>query len=306
MPGQRLPRAAPRSRRSCSPTARCKYGPGPSPRGRVVGAVLRPQPYAVGSRVGHAVRTESPGGGGLVPGAPRRRWSDPGGLHGAAERHAIAMLEAALGGPVEVNATTEWDIQGAVLHAFRGRIIDEACLGLWNRDADQSARSVISRPQRAIVLVVLAIVVGGLIFATRTTLIVLSSIVGFGFLASVMFKFVVCLVGARLEHVDSVSDADVAALDPATAARLHRARTRLQGGQHRGRPRREPVRARLPAGQAADHPAARRGRPRDHRGCQGLPPAGDDHASRRAGRPAHRRNRRPATSACSSPAASTS
>ena len=121
-------------------------------------------------------------------------------------------LETVLGAPVELHATTEWDVQGAVLDAFQIEILDEACLGLWRRSTDRSARLVVTRVQRVLVLVTTAVLLLGLVFSTRQTLVVVSSIVGFGFLLSVTFKFVVCLVGARLEHEDTISDADVAAL----------------------------------------------------------------------------------------------
>jgi glycosyltransferase XagB len=124
-----------------------------------------------------------------------------------------AEIEDAIGAPVALHATTEWDVQGAVLHAFRSRILDDACLGLWKRDPDRSARVVVTPIQRAVVIAVALIFVAGLVFATRTTLIITSTVVGFGFLLSVLFKFLVCLIGAQLERVDTISDDDVAALD---------------------------------------------------------------------------------------------
>ena len=124
-------------------------------------------------------------------------------------------LEAVLGAPVELRATTEWDVQGAVLHAFRSEILDDASLGLWRRSAERSARVVVTPVQRTVVIALTIVVLVGLVAFTRPTLIVISTIVGFGFLASVSFKFVVCLVGARLEREDSISDEDVAALKDA-------------------------------------------------------------------------------------------
>ncbi|MET0663535.1 MAG: glycosyltransferase, partial [Ilumatobacteraceae bacterium] len=126
------------------------------------------------------------------------------------ERHV--EIEAAIGAPVVLHATTEWDVQGAVLNAFRNRILDDACLGLWKRDPDRSARVVVTPIQRAVVIGIALVFVAGLVFATRTTLVVSSTVIGFGFLLSVLFKFVVCLVGAQLERVDTISDDDVAAL----------------------------------------------------------------------------------------------
>lgn len=55
----------------------------------------------------------------------------------------------------------------------------------------------------------------GLGLAPRTTLITLLAIVSLAFLVSVVFKFVVCMVGVRQENHVQVTDEEVAALDPA-------------------------------------------------------------------------------------------
>ncbi|MEU7811582.1 glycosyltransferase family 2 protein [Pseudonocardia sp. NPDC049154] len=55
----------------------------------------------------------------------------------------------------------------------------------------------------------------GLVLAPRTTLITLLAIVSLAFLVSVVFKFVVCMVGVRQENHVQVTDEEVAALDPA-------------------------------------------------------------------------------------------
>lgn len=128
-----------------------------------------------------------------------------------AERKRI--LEAVLEEPVVLRATTGWDIAGAVLEAFQAEILDEACLGLWRRSADRSARVVLNATQRILLTVASLLVVVALVIATRGTFIVVSTLVGLGFLVSVAFKFYVCFVGARLERDDAITPADVAALD---------------------------------------------------------------------------------------------
>ncbi|WP_051062979.1 glycosyltransferase [Ilumatobacter nonamiensis] len=127
-----------------------------------------------------------------------------------AERRRV--LEAVLERPVELHATTEWDVEGAVLHAFEEEILDDACLGLWRHASDQSARTVLNSSQRILFVVGLILGLVAVIAFTRDTFIVVSSLVGVGFLVSVAFKFWVCFVGARLEREDAISAEDVAAL----------------------------------------------------------------------------------------------
>lgn len=122
-------------------------------------------------------------------------------------------IESQVGAPVELVATTAWDVQDAVLRAFRNEILDEASLGLWRRHPDRSARIVVTRAQRLVVVLLLVVLVAGLVVYTAGTMEVIVAVVSFGFLVSVAFKFVVCLVGAGQERVDEISDADVAALD---------------------------------------------------------------------------------------------
>jgi cellulose synthase/poly-beta-1,6-N-acetylglucosamine synthase-like glycosyltransferase len=124
-------------------------------------------------------------------------------------------LERTIGAPVELHATTEWDVQNGVLQAFRTHILDEASLGLWNRDADRSARVVLTAPQTVGFLALLIVTVASAVLWPTVTLSVIVTLVSFGFLVSVLFKFVVCFVGARLEQIDPISRDDIAGLEPA-------------------------------------------------------------------------------------------
>ena len=127
---------------------------------------------------------------------PERRW----------------LMETTLGGPVELAATTDWDIVQGVNRGYYPVVQDEAALGLWRRAEHQSARKVLTRQQQAIGGVLLGAVGVALVLAFRETIVVASAVASLTFLACVLFKFVVSMSGARHENDHGVSDQDVAAL----------------------------------------------------------------------------------------------
>jgi glycosyltransferase XagB len=128
------------------------------------------------------------------------------------ERHRAEHIAVALGRPVRMVATTDWDIRRAVSQYFADFILDEATLGLWRRDEEHSARRVLSRVQAVVATAVLVVIAEAFFLAPVRSAVVLSAVVGVGFLVSVFFKFVVCMVGARYEYTESVTRADIAAL----------------------------------------------------------------------------------------------
>ena len=105
-------------------------------------------------------------------------------------------IEDRLGSPVELVVTTDWDILQSLHTAYRETVVEQATLGLWRRDHVQSARQVLLTGQR--VLLGLAARRAGRparagapaddhrCSARRLSL---------AFLAAVLFKFVVCMVG---------------------------------------------------------------------------------------------------------------
>ncbi|MGH9099395.1 MAG: glycosyltransferase, partial [Acidimicrobiales bacterium] len=124
-------------------------------------------------------------------------------------------IEQVLGAPVNVVATTEWDLDYALRLLCRPQLLDEACHGLWRRDAPHSARAVLTRAQLFLgVLFVLGLACA-LALALPETLAACAAVLAVGFLVCVLFKFVVCLVGAYHENVVEVSDEDVCALSDA-------------------------------------------------------------------------------------------
>ncbi len=124
----------------------------------------------------------------------------------------LGALERRLGAPVSIVATTEWDVDYALRTLFRPQLLDEASHGLWRRNAAHSARVVLTAPQRATLLAVVLALVGAFVLSAREALVVCCALVAVAFLVSVLFKFVVCLVGAYHENVLEVDDVDVDAL----------------------------------------------------------------------------------------------
>ncbi|MGH9045261.1 MAG: glycosyltransferase [Acidimicrobiales bacterium] len=122
-------------------------------------------------------------------------------------------ITSTLGQPVHLAATTDWDIRRAVSQLFSDTILDEATLGLWRRDEEHSARRVLSGAQVVIGVILVVVVAEAFLLAPVGSMVILSAVIGVGFLVFVLFKFVVCMVGSRYEYAESVSAAEVAALN---------------------------------------------------------------------------------------------
>jgi cellulose synthase/poly-beta-1,6-N-acetylglucosamine synthase-like glycosyltransferase len=128
------------------------------------------------------------------------------------ERGRAQAIAAVLGLPVRLVATTDWDIRRAIGQCFADAILDEATLGLWRRDEDHSARRVLSSVQAVVAIAVVLVTAEAFLIAPIGSTVILSAVIGVGFLVSVLFKFIVCMVGSRYEYAESVSKDDIAAL----------------------------------------------------------------------------------------------
>jgi cellulose synthase/poly-beta-1,6-N-acetylglucosamine synthase-like glycosyltransferase len=113
---------------------------------------------------------------------------------------------------VEPVVTTDWDIDHAVRRVFRDTLLDRATMQLYYRNPSESARTVLTGWQRVALAIAVLAVVTGLVLATIPTLVILVAIVNLGFLANVLFRFVVSMEGAQFEQLQSISDEEVAAL----------------------------------------------------------------------------------------------
>ena len=108
--------------------------------------------------------------------------------------------------------TTEWDVDYAIRSVFRSELLDHAVRGLYRRNPNESAYTVMTPPQFALLGAVLLLGLVGLYFAPREVLTFLNLLVNVGFLLSILFKFAVALAGARHEWQVPVTDEEVKAL----------------------------------------------------------------------------------------------
>jgi len=124
----------------------------------------------------------------------------------------VESIQRAVGGPVTINITTDWDIRRALSSVLREEILDQASLGLWQRSAIQSARTSLYLRQRIAIIVSLVAIAACGWFWPYGTLQAASVTVATLFLIGVVFKFVVCMAGARRERFQAVTDEEVAQL----------------------------------------------------------------------------------------------
>ncbi len=114
---------------------------------------------------------------------------------------------------VDLYVTSEWDIDYAIRQCFRDQILDRAVHGLYYRNPQECAFTVLTFWQYLVLALLILAVMLGLYFATRPTLIGLNFLVNLAFLGSILFKFVVALGGAKSEQVQPISPAEVASLN---------------------------------------------------------------------------------------------
>jgi cellulose synthase/poly-beta-1,6-N-acetylglucosamine synthase-like glycosyltransferase len=146
---------------------------------------------------------------------PLRRLDNGGVLVASCERPTAERrwaMETTIGAPIELAATTDWDILQGVRRGYYPTVQDQAALGLWRRAEHQSGRKVLTRQQQAIGGIAIGVVLVALVFAFHQTVVVASAAASLAFLACVLFKFVVAMSGARHENDHGVTDAEVAAL----------------------------------------------------------------------------------------------
>ncbi|MFJ2617919.1 glycosyltransferase [Glutamicibacter sp. NPDC087344] len=93
-----------------------------------------------------------------------------------------------LGTPVQVVATTDWDIQQALQASFRREMLYDAADKLSVEDPAQSAKVALTPWQMIVPLILAAVCVAGLIINLRLTLIVVLCVANISFATSILFK----------------------------------------------------------------------------------------------------------------------
>lgn len=123
-----------------------------------------------------------------------------------------ARIRAAVGESVRVVEAPQSEIVGAVLRRFGPEFRDQAADGLYLADPVRSARAVLSRSQKIMGAITLAIVVAATAIWPLPTIITLIALASAIFLASTVFKFAVAIRGSRYDLVDHVRPDEIAAL----------------------------------------------------------------------------------------------
>lgn len=124
----------------------------------------------------------------------------------------VSHIAEVLGRPIQVAATSEWDIRRGVSRCFADHLVEEATFGLWQRNRDHSAFQVLNSTQRAAAVTLLSALGVGLALAPIGTAVALSIAAGVGFMISVLFKFVTCMVGSRYEFTEPVTAEEIRTL----------------------------------------------------------------------------------------------
>ncbi len=126
----------------------------------------------------------------------------------------IAQIKNILGDvDIRFLVTSDWDIDRAVLTNFREVILDTATYGLYYRDPDESAYTVLTPIQFFSAIIAILILITVFFFWPIPTLTFLNLIINIGFLGSIVFKFIVALAGAKYETAEPVTKEEVDALD---------------------------------------------------------------------------------------------
>ncbi|NPA26973.1 MAG: glycosyltransferase [Chloroflexi bacterium] len=113
---------------------------------------------------------------------------------------------------VQFYVTTDWDIEQVIRDVFREEVIHSTVLGLYYRRPHESAYTVLTRGQFAVLALGLLSLILALWWAPYPTLLLLNACINIGFLAGIAFKFVVSLVGATAEQWEPITQEDLAAL----------------------------------------------------------------------------------------------
>ncbi|GAB3044583.1 glycosyltransferase [Parafrigoribacterium mesophilum] len=124
-----------------------------------------------------------------------------------------AYIAAVVHAPVTFAVATSWDIRHAVLRIYNLAIAEQAANELWDHTPQLSAKMVLSRGQKAGTLLALLAAAALAVVWPLLVVLCLVTLLSFGFLAGISFRFIVALRGAKVDIVERVSDREVAELD---------------------------------------------------------------------------------------------
>lgn len=111
---------------------------------------------------------------------------------------------------IVLNVTTDWDISQAVTRYCRSRLLFNAAEELAATAPDKSAKPGLALWQKILSIVLIVGLIGGMIWASATTVIILLVLANIFFLLAVLFRTFVAIVGAVQRHDDAVAAAAIA------------------------------------------------------------------------------------------------
>lgn len=123
-----------------------------------------------------------------------------------------AALTEEFGEPVVLRSVPEAVVRARIVDELHVEVADLAAHGLATRNPTMSARTVLSRGQRNGGIVALLVLAACVVLWPMPTVATVTAALSLCFLAGIVFKFWVSLVGARFDLTEQVSAEDVAAL----------------------------------------------------------------------------------------------
>ena len=126
----------------------------------------------------------------------------------------VDAIKAELGPEVAVRfvMTSWWDVDQAVRTLHRDRLVHTAVRGLYERSPEESAYTVVTPRQFAVLAVLACATCATIALWPVGTLLGLNAVVNVAFTASIAFKLAVALAGARRERHEPVTGEEAAAI----------------------------------------------------------------------------------------------
>jgi hypothetical protein len=114
--------------------------------------------------------------------------------------------------PLTYRVTTDWDIDQVIRQTFRQELLDGATYGLFFRSPEESAYTVFTRRQFAVLGGLLLAGLAALYVAPLPVLLLANLAVSLVFVGTILFKLGVSYAGAAPERWETISADDVASL----------------------------------------------------------------------------------------------
>jgi cellulose synthase/poly-beta-1,6-N-acetylglucosamine synthase-like glycosyltransferase len=113
---------------------------------------------------------------------------------------------------ISYHAATIWDMRQRLLEIYADRIAYDAVESLYEKNPSQSAKIVFNKAQKVTGLVSAVVLLGLLIASPFWFVAVAMVVMGFAFLGSIIFKYVISLAGAHSNNVNKYVPGELEAL----------------------------------------------------------------------------------------------